>query len=209
MNSKMDSKQGVDKTMSYDEGRARKSRVVVETPTERREVEHEAVHVPDRSDRSGVSTTTVGVLVVLVVALVTILVLMLMNNRSTDSTTANVVAEQPTPLPQTTIVQQPAAQPPIVVTQPAAPAPVILTPPAPTGGATASGSDDASVQARIDKRIADDPSLSALGVTTTVIDGKVTLLGTVKSEREKAKIETAVKELKGVKSVDNQIIVSG
>ena len=50
--------------MSYDEGQARKSRVVVETPNARREVEQtEAVHVPARS---GVSATTVGVLVVLV-----------------------------------------------------------------------------------------------------------------------------------------------
>src|SRR5262245_15502718 len=146
--------------MSYDEERARKSRVVVETPVERREVEHETVRVPERS---GVSATTVGVLVVVVVAMVTILVLMLMNNQSTDTTNANVVAEQPTPLPQTTIVQQPAAQPPIVVQQPAPAAPVIVTPPAPTGG-TASGSDDSATQARIDKRIADDPTLSALGI---------------------------------------------
>jgi hypothetical protein len=191
--------------MSYDEERARKSRVVVETPVERREVEHETVRVPDRS---GVSATTVGVLVVLVVALVTILVLLLMNNQTSDTTNANVVAEQPTPQPQTTIVQQPAAQPPIVVQQPAPAAPIIVTPPAPTGGATATGSDDSSIQARVDKRIADDPSLSALGVTATVLDGKVLLIGTVKSEREKAQVERAVRELKGVKSVDNQITVS-
>jgi hyperosmotically inducible protein len=68
--------------------------------------------------------------------------------------------------------------------------------------------DDASIQARIDKRIADDPALSPLGITTTVLDGKVLLMGTVKSERDKAQIEKAVKEIKGVKSVDNQIIVS-
>jgi hypothetical protein len=192
--------------MSYDEGGARKSRVVVETPTERREVEHEAVRVPERSH--GVSATTVGVLVVLVVALVTILVLMLMNNQSTNTTNANVVAEQPTPLPQTTIVQQPAAQPPIVVQQPAPAAPVIVTQPAPSGGTATSVSDDAAIQGRVDKRIADDPALSALGVTATVLDGKVLLIGTVKSESAKAQVEKAIRDIKGVKSVDNQITVS-
>jgi hypothetical protein len=192
--------------MSYDEESSRKSRVVVETPIERREVEHETVR---GADRSGVSATTVGVLVVLVVALVTILVLMLMNNQSSDTTNANVVAEQPTPLPQTTIVQQPAAPQPIVVQQPAPAAPIIVTPPAPSGGSSATGSEDSSIQARIDKRIADDPSLSALGITTTVLDGKVLLLGTVKSESLKAQVEKAVREIRGVKTVDNQITVSG
>ena len=45
--------------MSYNEEQARRSRVVVDTPSGRREVEQtEAVRVPERS---GVSATTVGV----------------------------------------------------------------------------------------------------------------------------------------------------
>ena len=186
----------------------RKSRVVVKTPSSRREVENtETVRVPERN---GMSSTTVGVLVVLVIALVTIVVLLLMNNQSTDTVNANIAAQQPTPIPQTTIVQQPAAQqPPIIVQQPAPvvqPAPIIVTQPAPSGG-TASGTDDASIQAAIDKKIADDPTLSSLGVTITVINGKATLIGTVKSESLKSQVEKTVKSVKGVKSVDNQITV--
>ncbi len=65
--------------MSYDEQEARKSRVVVETPTTRREVTHtEAV----RGDRDGVSGATVGVIVVVAIALVTILILFLMSGQS-------------------------------------------------------------------------------------------------------------------------------
>ena len=46
--------------MSYDEEQARKSRVVVETPNERREVvQSQAVRTPDRS---GISAGMVGVL---------------------------------------------------------------------------------------------------------------------------------------------------
>jgi hypothetical protein len=194
--------------MSYNEEQARRSKEVIETPTARREfVRSESVRGPERT---GVSATTVGILVVLVIALVTILVLLLMNQQSTDTTNANLAAaQQPAPVPQTTIVQQPAPPPPVIITQPAQPAPaapIIVTPPA--GSGSTSGTDDLAVQARVDKRIADDPNLSSLGVTVTVLDGKATLIGTVKSEGVKSQLERAVKEVKGVKSVDNQIMVS-
>ena len=58
-----------------------------------------------------------------------------------------------------------------------------------------------------DKRLTDDPTFSALGITATVLDQKVTLLGTVKSQDLKDQVERMVKQIKGVKSVDNQITV--
>jgi hypothetical protein len=196
--------------MSYDEEQARKSRVVVETPNSRREVEQsESLRAPERS---GVSATTVGILVVLVVALVTILVLLLMNNQSTDMTNAEIAAQQPTPLPQTTVIEQPAQQqPPIIIQQPAPvsqPAPIIVNPPAPTGGTASSGTDDSTIQAAIDKKIADDPNLSSVSIITTVLNSKATITGTVKSESLKSQIERTVRAVKGVKEVDNQIIVT-
>ena len=42
----------------------------------------------------------------------------------------------------------------------------------------------------------------------TVTNGKVTLIGAVHSQAEKSQVETAVKAVKGVKAVDNQIRVS-
>ena len=76
--------------MAYDEEQARKSRVVVETPTERREV----VHSQSVRDNSGISAGMVGVLVVVAIALITLLVLFWMNSQSTtDSTLAQ---QQPT-----------------------------------------------------------------------------------------------------------------
>jgi osmotically-inducible protein OsmY len=39
------------------------------------------------------------------------------------------------------------------------------------------------------------------------VNGKVTLTGTVKTEGLKAQIERAVRNVKGVKEVDNQITV--
>ena len=194
--------------MAYDDEQSRKSRVVVETPTARREVTHtEAV----RNDRSGISGATVGVIVVVAIALITILVLFLMNGQPTDNTNVNLAAQQPTQPPQV-IVQQPAPaqqQPPVIIQQPAAPAqqpPVIVNQPA-AGGAPANVSNDGAVQTAVDKKIADDPTLSTLGVTATVLDGKVTVTGTVKSEALKSQVDRALRAIKGVKQVDNQIVV--
>ena len=194
--------------MAYDDEQARRSRVVVETPTSRREVtQTEAV----RNDRGGVSGATVGIIVVVAIALITIVVLFLMNGQSTDTTNANLTAQQQPAAQQPVIVQQPAQQQPPVIIQQPAPAgqpPVIINQPAPAGAsAPASGSDDSSIQAAIDKKISDDPNLSSLGITASVIDGKVMVTGTVKSEAVKSQIERMLRAIKGVKQVDNQIIV--
>ena len=190
--------------MAYDEEQARKSRVVVETPTERREV----VHTQSVRDNNGISAGMVGVLVVVAIALITMLVLFWMSSQPTTDN-ANLAAQQPT-----TVVQQPAPvqQPPVIIQQPAPatqPAPIIVTPPA--GGTTAPPADsvnmDSTIQAAVDKKISDDPDLSTLGITASVVNGKVMLIGTVKTEALKAQIEKLVKQVKGVKAVDNQISV--
>ena len=192
--------------MAYDEEEARRSRVVVETPTERREV----VHSQSVRDNSGISAGMVGVLVVVAIALITMLVLFWMSSQQTTDN-ANLAATQPT-----TVVQQPAPvqQPPVIVQQPAPatqPAPIIVTPPA--GGSTGSTvptesvNMDSTIQAAVDKKLSDDPDVSTLGITASVIDGKVTLLGTVKTEALKSQVARLVKQVKGVKSVDNQLMV--
>ena len=195
--------------MAYDEEQARKSRVVVETPNERREVvSSQSVRTPDNS---GISAGMVGVLVVVAIALITLLVLFWMSSQPTTDN-ANLAAQQPT-----TVVQQPAPaqQPPVIIQQPAPatqPAPIIVTPPAggstmPAESASSAANMDSTIQAAVDKKLADDPEISALGITATVLDGKAMLIGTVKTEELKIRIERMVKQVKGVKAVDNQISV--
>jgi uncharacterized integral membrane protein len=185
------------------EREAEHRRIVVETPTARREVEHtEAVRHSD----SGISGAALAAIVVGVIALAAILILFMMNQQ--QATNDNLAAQQPA----TTIVQQPAQQqPPVIVQQPATttqqPPVIINNPPATGGSAATSGNDDANVQAAIDKKLSDDPTLSSLGITATVLNGRVTLMGMVKSEALKAQVERAVRNVKGVKSIDNQISV--
>jgi hypothetical protein len=194
--------------MAYDDEQARRSRVVVETPTARREVtQTETV----RNDRGGISGATVGIIVVVAIALITIVVLFLMNGQSTDTTNANLAEQQPA-AQQPVIVQQPAQQqPPVIIQQPAPVAnqpPVIINQPAPAGGsAPVNTSNDGAVQTAIDQKISEDPNLSSLGITATVLDGKVTVTGTVKSEALKSQVDRMLRAIKGVKQVDNQIVV--
>jgi hypothetical protein len=151
--------------------------------------------------------------VVGVIALAAIIILFVMNQQQ-NALNANTTAQQQ---PPQTIIQQPAQQqqPPVIVQQPA-PAtqpPVIIngqptTSGGATTGATTSGPDDSSVQSAVDKKLSDDPALSALAITATVVNGKVTLIGMVHTNSEKSQVERAVRQVKGVKSIDNQISVS-
>jgi hypothetical protein len=208
--------------MAYDEEQHRRSRVVIETPEARREVVRTvAAREPVRR---GLSGGVVAALVIGSVALVTLLFLFILNRQQDTVTEVNstersasapvapaqqpvIIQQAPTPQAQTPIIiQQPApttTQPPIIVEQAPAPATV---PPATT--TKSSGTDDTAIQSEIDKRMAEDSTLSTLGVTATVLDGKVTLIGTVDTPALKNQVERMVKAVKGVRSVDNQVIVS-
>jgi osmotically-inducible protein OsmY len=97
------------------------------------------------------------------------------------------------------IIQQPA---------PAQQAPVIIQQPAqPSQRETTSANDDAKMQDIATKKLSEDPDMA--GVTMTVTDARAVLTGTVNSAATKAKAEQIVKGVRGVKSVDNKIVVSG
>ena len=70
-----------------------------------------------------------------------------------------------------------------------------------------SASDDANMQDVASKRFLEETDLNAVSITIT--DARASLSGTVNSAATKAKAERLVKEVRGVKSVDNKIVVSG
>jgi osmotically-inducible protein OsmY len=198
--------------MAYDEQQTKKSRVVVETPNARREVTRtERDYSPDSG---GTSAATIAIVVILAIGVVVLVVLLVMNKQANDETNANLAAQQAAqqPAQQPVIVQQPAPQqqPPIIVQQPAAPAaqqPIVINPP--SGGSTASNvSEDSRAQTEIERRLQKDATLASLGITVSVVDGKALLIGTVSSDQLKQQAERLVRGVRGVKSVDNQILVS-
>jgi hypothetical protein len=182
--------------MAYQEQQTETKRTVVETPNAMREVVHsEAVRYPDRS---GLSGGALAAIIVGVIALAAIIVFFVLNRQQ------DVASQSP---PQTTIVQQPAQQPPVIVQQPATQAPLIINNPTSGGPSAGNVPDDSGIRAAIDKKLSNDPSFSSLGIVASVANGKVTLTGTVKTESLKTQAERAVRNVKGVKVIDNQITV--
>lgn len=207
--------------MSDDETHQKRSRVVIETPAARREVveTRTAYAAPERR---GVSTGTVAIVAIAAVVL-TAIVAWVMTRQSADDVNANIrVATQPTPVTQVVTVPVPQQQPAPVVMPPATTTtttqPVIVPVPSTSASTSTSttttdttktnGTDDATLQSNIDKKLSDDPKIAALGITASVLNGKVTLTGAVDSREMKSRIERLVR-VKGVKSVDNQITVTG
>ncbi|HEU4595918.1 MAG TPA: hypothetical protein VFS10_12315, partial [Pyrinomonadaceae bacterium] len=122
--------------MSQDEEQHRRSRVVVETPTARREVVHsQTVRYPE--ERRGYSGGMVAAVALTAIALTVIVFLFLTNpSDESDNTNINVrtsAATQPTPFVQQPVIVQatPFVQPTPIIIQQAppmttAPPPVII-----------------------------------------------------------------------------------
>ena len=197
--------------MAYEDQEQKQSRVVVDTPTSRREfTSSESSRVPDRSGFSG---GTVAAIVVGIVALVTIFFLVIYNRQTTDEVNANAQMASATASPQQPIiVQQPttAPQQPVIVQQPAQPAtqPIIVQAPTPLPSQASNTGDDATVLTALNKKFEEDAVLSGLALNADVLNGKVLLTGTVTSNDQKTRAEQVARTVKGVKYVDNQIIVS-
>lgn len=68
--------------------------------------------------------------------------------------------------------------------------------------------DDATIQSQIEKTLAADPALANLDVSTLVESGKVTIVGSVKSAELKQRVAREIRAIKGVTSVDNQLVVT-
>lgn len=68
-------------------------------------------------------------------------------------------------------------------------------------------SDDANMQEVATSRLNDEPDMTSVSIAINA--ARAVLTGTVNSAATKAKAEQIVKAVRGVKSVDNQIVVSG
>ena len=84
----------------------------------------------------------------------------------------------------------------------------------PLGGANTQRSvgeavDDVTIGTKLKAALAADPELSALKINVDTTQGAVKLKGEVKSVVLRRKAEDLARKINGVKSVDNQLIVTG
>ena len=181
----------------------RRNRIVIETPTTRKQRGARPVaRQPGPGAREGiVALTVIGA-----AALATFIALFL-TSRPYDpmnSTLAPVqtvpsgsLAMQPSPKPSPTI--SPSPQQNLAGGVVLSPEPTVETAPV---------SDDAGIQSQIERTLASDPVLSKLDVSTLVEGGKVTIVGSVRSADLKQRVEKTLRSVKGVISVDNQLVIT-
>lgn len=147
----------------------------------------------------------VAISVIAAAALATFIALFL-TSRPYDPMNSTVVPQQV--IPEGPAVMQPSPKQSPTPTPQSTPSPSPRQSPEPTVEATVTIPDDASIQSQIEKLLASDAVLSQLDVSTLVESGKVTLVGSVHSPDMKQRVERAVRSVKGVISVDNQLVVT-
>ena len=185
-------------------------RVVIDSPGERREI------VTERSEsmprESGISAGMVAIIAIVAIFAVGAVVYFVSSRNANESANRNAnldLASQTNnaQAPPTTIVQQPAAPAPVIIQQPAAAqqAPVIIQQPAQASRDTAS--DDANMQEVATKRLTEEPGMASVSIS--ISNAEAVLIGSVNSAATKAKAERMVRAIRGVKSVDNQIVIIG
>lgn len=67
--------------------------------------------------------------------------------------------------------------------------------------------DDTAITAKVKSAYASDPQVAATSISVETMQGTVLLSGFAKSQAEKDRAATLAREVKGVKSVKNDIVV--
>lgn len=195
----------------YPNEKIEQRRVTVDGPGEHRETVTERTESIPRE--SGISAGTVAIIVIFAVMVVGAIFYFVSSRNANEAANRNAnldAASQTNPAqpPSTTIIQQPAAPAPVIIQQPALgqQAPVIIQQPAQPNPRDSS-SDDANMQEIATRRLTEEPGMAS--VLIAINDSQAVLTGNVYSTATKAKAERLVKAVRGVRSVDNQLVVSG
>jgi BON domain len=179
------------------DSRSNRSRIVVDaSPRHRR--------APARpyNQRSRNTELWLAISLIVAAALATFLALFL-TSRPYDPMNASVAPQQTIPAGPS-ISPSPSPRPSTGTPTPqTAPSPSL-----PSGETSPAVMDDATIQSSIEKALASDSALANLDVSTLVENGKVTIVGSVKSSELKQRVAREIRALKGVTSVDNQLVVA-
>jgi hypothetical protein len=178
--------------------RQRHKRIVIEPPSGRS---------PGPSRREAAPRPRESIVAVMVIAAATLatFLALFLTSRPYDPMDSTIA-------PQQTVPQGPITASPSPKSSPTA-TPTIQGPSSgqvneSAGETKVAAIDDATIQAEIEKTIAGDSTLSTLDLSTIVEGGKVTLAGSVRSPDLKQRVEKAVRSVKGVISVDNQLVIN-
>ncbi len=181
----------------------RRNRIVIETPKGR----HQRGTRPiGRPARSGAREAVLALTVIGAAALATFIALFLtsrpynpMNSTLTPGQTvpAGSLAIETSLKPSPTISPSPQQN----VAAGATPTPALAV-------ENATVPDDARIQSQIERTLTSDPVLSKLDVSTLVEGGRVTIVGSVRSADLKQRVEKALGSIKGVVSIDNQLVIN-
>jgi osmotically-inducible protein OsmY len=69
--------------------------------------------------------------------------------------------------------------------------------------------DDATITTQVKARMVDNKDVDAAAISVETLNGTVLLSGFAKNSQEKYSAETIARNVKGVKSVKNEIVVRG
>ena len=178
----------------------RRNRIVIETATARQQ---RTARPTGRQPKPGTREAIVALTVIGAAALATFVALFL-TSRPYDPMNSTIAPVQTVPAGS-------------LATPSPKPSPTISPSPRPNQSATASPEpagetgtvpDDAGIQSQIERTLASDPVLSKLDVSTLVEGGKVTIVGSVRSTDLKQRVERTLRSVKGVVTVDNQLVVT-
>ncbi len=178
------------------DSRTTRSRIVVDTSRQGRPPARRNYQPPRRSE------LWLAISLIVAAALATFLALFL-TSRPYDPTNTSLSPQQTVPVgPSITPSPKPSAS--------ITPTPVTATSPSLPSGAVSPAEvvDDATIQSQIEKMLTSDPALENLDVSTLVESGKVTIVGSVRSADLKQRIAREIRAIKGVTSVDNQLVVA-
>ena len=173
-------------------------RVVITTSGEhaRRVVRPRGVQKP------GPREWVVALVVIGAAALATFLALFL-TSRPYDPMNSTVQPQQSVPLGQLQLQATPTPSP----SQTPTASPTASVPQEPSGEAATPPPADATIQQEIEQALNSDSALADLDISTLVEAGRVTIVGSVRSPELKQRVARTIRGIKGVTSIDNQLVV--
>ena len=183
-----------------DSRRPSRTRFTVETSRKRSRAASGRKSGTTRSDEIWIALSMIGA-----AALATFLALYL-TSRAFDPMNASIAPQQVVPAGPAI---SPSPSPKSSSTITPSPSPVSEVSPSTPGGETVSEPpDDVTIRSHIEAALASDAVVSKLDVSTLVDNGKVTIMGSVKSAELKQRIERIVRGVKGVNSIDDQLVIT-